>query len=93
MQNAGRHAAISSRGIRTGAVPQDGDVKTIRLAEQKSWNSFITDGQPKAGVCRSHQCSDTKQRLNCPGTKREEKLSPQYRVLERNWQHMKEEEH
>ena len=30
-------------------------------------NSFITDGQAKAGVCGSHQCSDTEQRP-APGT-------------------------
>ncbi len=52
-------------------------------------NSFITDGQ--AMQCGSHQCSDTKQR-SLRVQRQEEKVSPQYRVLERNLQHMKEEQ-
>ena len=41
VQNAGQYAAISSRGIRIEAVSQDGDVKTIRLAEQKTAGTVL----------------------------------------------------
>ena len=41
VQNAGQYAAIFSRGIRIEAVSQDGDVKTIRLAEQKTAGTVL----------------------------------------------------
>ena len=70
----------------------------VEVQELCDWQSknckeqFYYRRAGKAGVCRSHQCSDTKQRP-APGTKgRRKKLGPQYRVLERNLQHMKEEQ-
>ena len=62
------------------------DWQSKKLQEQ-----FYYRRAGKAGVCRSHQCSDTKQR-SAPGTKAGGKAQPQYRVLERNLQHMKEEQ-
>ena len=106
VQNAGQYAAISSRGIRIEAVSQDGEpnhkkerggtakwkCKSYVTGRAKNCrNSFITDGQAKQ-MCVEAINAVIRNKGLLRVHRQEEKVSPQYRVLERNLQRMKEEQ-
>ena len=76
---------------KSAAALPSGSARSYVTGRAKTAGTVLLQTAGKAGVCGSHQCSDTKQRP-APGTRQEEKVSPQYRVLERNLQRMKEEQ-
>ncbi len=92
VQNAGQYVAISSRATKKSVAALQVEVQKLCDWQSKNCrNSFITDGQAMQ-VCVEAINAVIQNKGLLRVHRQEEKVSPQYRVLERNLQRMKEEQ-